>query len=148
MDADTQVVLERVLAKDIIINDRTESGLIGITRDPHDRFEALAKLKVSGFIRMGCLYQTLNELEPEIDGAPGAFLAFKASNTDSRAPFESALVVRPQFENGLFSTLNVWENGSWEQFILDKHKYRCKSLLVDKPLSDKEDGKKSASASK
>jgi hypothetical protein len=132
VDAGTQQVLERVLAKDIIINDRTEAGLIGINADPHDRFEALAKVRGSGFIRMGCLYQTLNELEPEIDGAPGVFLAFKASNNDSQVPFANALVVRPQFENGLVSRLSVWENGSWEQFILEKHKYRCKSLLVDK----------------
>jgi hypothetical protein len=122
-----------VLAKDLVIHDRTDASLIGIDQSPHDRFEALAKLKGSGFIRLGCLYQTVNELEPEIDGAPGVFLAFKASNSDSRVAFDKALVIRPQFENGLVSRLGVSENGSWQQFVLEKHKYRCKGLLVDKP---------------
>lgn len=118
----------------ITVVDTTFDNVTQLDDKPHDRIDIFDKLKSSGFIRVGCYYETVNELNPERDGSPVAILAFKATNADTRVAFDKAIVIRPLYENNKISRLGIFKNSGWQKFILEKHSYLCgEGLTVDKP---------------
>jgi len=129
--------LSQLTNDQITVADTTVDNVTQLDDQPHDRMDVFDKLKSSGFIRVGCYNETVNELSPERDGSPVAILAFKATNADTHVAFDKGIVIRPLYQNNKIAQLGVFKNTEWQKFILEKHSYLCgDGLTVDK-LPDK-----------
>ncbi len=126
--------LTKLLAAQVAIVDNTTSLAISDESAPVDRFAAVRRLKDKGYIRFGCYAATNNDTtDQRVDGATSMFLVFKAPSDAVKTSLDSALAVRPQFKDGVVTTLAISDNRAWIVATLKVRGYDCNGFSVEKP---------------
>jgi|GEM_PF-6545991 len=127
--------IEDLMEEPIQIVDETSTRLLAVDNQPRPKSSIGEVFRSKGFRRFGCYVQTTDDTDTAIDGARVMLLGFAAEKAAKKTTIDTAITLRPMFEQGKIKVLRVSRNLAWIKSALETNKYSCNDFIVDKPTA-------------